>query len=564
MMKNCKLVLFLLVTSAFFNQLIAQKPDDFRVSESGSVTDDLRAPLAFVENNHSFMLQKTSGAGGLRAAQAERELLDSIVYLETYEGMIFGGNKQAWEYLPNGHAEHFNWYFWDTNAATWSSIQQLDSIFDAAGRLSVLIKNGWDNNAKQWKPENKTEFSYNADGLLILYADYLWNAETKAWVNKSKSESTHSYTTDGSHFIVSVTYTYDNAKGEWVIHHRNEINYDAKGNQTLYNASFFDSGSNAWIFKKGSFKYENTYNEQGKITLSSYYTWSSEKNQWEGQGDLIETGYDSNGNATQVIIKNLDSSSNQWVNISKTDNSYCEHGNLTGVISSEWDNKNSLWVVASKKELLYDAHENLLKSQVLLLDTVSKEWYINEKDEYTYDVNNRETLKEQYKRNGKGQLALKGKQETAYDTFGNIALSTSYDLDTLSGNFIKKNDTKYTYNASGEKLTEVAVSSYEWGSPYITKSNFYYSLHTVSSIGAAKEMLSSFVYPGLFTDKLSFQLDNTNDQYVFDLFNTQGQKVLSKQVKHSETIYVANLPGGVYLYTLSLDNKVIKGKLVKK
>lgn len=540
MIKSRKLILLLLVTTVFFTPLIAQAPDAAQVAKW------------------------SSGAGHLKAAQAERELLDSIVYLETYDGVIYGGDKKAWEYRPDGLTEHFSWYYWDTDAVAWKGRQQLDSIFDAGGRLSMLIKNGWDKNTKLWKPETKTELSYNNDSEVILYSEYLWDAETKAWLNRSKTESTHSYTKDGTHIILSVTYTYDNAKGEWVIHHRNEINYDAKGNQTLYNASYFDSVSNTWVFKKGSFKYENTYNEQGNITLFSYYSWDSEKNQWKGQGDLVETAYDSNGHMTSEVTKNWDDASNQWVNISKRENSYCEHGNLTGINSSEWNNKNSLWVVVSKKELLYDAHENLSKSQALLLDTVSNEWYIDTKNEYTYDVNNHETLMEQYKRNDKGQLVLDSKQETSYDTYGNVTLTASYNLDTL-GNFVKNYDRKNTYNGSGEKLIEEATSYYyETGPPYIVKSNYYYSLHSVSSINTGKETQRSFVYPGLFTDKLSFQLDNTNDQYVFDLFNTQGQKVLSKQVKHSETIDVANLPGGVYLYTLSLDNKVLKGKIIKK
>lgn len=540
MIKNRKLILLLLVTTVFFTPLIAQKPDADQIAKW------------------------RSGTGHLKATQTERELLDSVVYLETYDGVIYGGDKQAWEYGPDGRSDNYSWYYWDAGAATWSGLVRVDSTFNAAGKLTMLIKDGWDSNSKQWIPKNKTEISYNTDGEQILYADYFWNAETKQWVYSRKSESTHSYTKDGMHIVFSINYTYDEIKGVWMTHHRNEMNYDAKGNQTLYNASFLDSASNTWVFKKGSFKFESTFNEQGKITFYSYYIWDSEKNQWKGQDYLVEAAYDSNGNMTSDVSKTWDDASNQWINIHKTENSYNEHGDITGVNTSDWNNVKSLWVVNTKLEFFYNANGNLSKEQVLLQDSVSNEWYINAKDEYTYDANNRETLKEQYKRNDKGQLALEGKQETSYDTFGNVTLTASYNLDTL-GNFVKNYDTKYTFNESGDKLIEEATSYYyESGPPYILKSTYYYSLHSVSSINKVKETPGSFVYPGLFTDKLSFQLDNTNDQYVFDLFNTQGQKVLSTQVKHSETINVADLPGGVYLYTLSLDNKVLKGKLIKK
>ncbi len=539
-MKNSrKLVLLLLVTTAFFNQLSAQVPDAVRVSERGF------------------------RASNPKAAQAERELLDSVVYLETYEGIIYGGDKQVWEYDSEGLTQHFSWYYWNTDAASWSGRQRVDSTFDASCRLSMLIKDSWDSDTREWKPNSKEEYKYNSD--CEQYVECSWNAETKQWVNARKTESIHSYTENGLHIVISTNYTYDNIKGEWLIHHRNEMNYDVKGNQTLYNASFFDSISNTWVFKKGSFKYENVYNEQGKIILHSYYDWDSEMNQWKGQGDLLESGYDSIGHLTSVVTKNWDVSSNQWVNISKTENSYNEQGDVTGIIESEWDNEKSLWVVVTKQELLYNAHGNISNDQMLLLDTLSNEWYISTRDTFTYDVNNREKQIEQYIRNDEGQLVLCHKKESDYDAFGNVSLTTSFEFDTLSGNFIKNYDVKYTYNESGEKLIEEATSYYyESGSPYILKRNYYYSMHVFSAIDTEKETQSSFVYPSPFTDKLSFQLNNTNNQYVFELFNFQGQKVLSQRVMHSESINVANLPSGVYLYTLSLDNKVIKGKLIKK
>ncbi len=541
MKKNCKWVLVLLVITSFLNQPNAQIPSAIRVASWGS------------------------GVGNLRAAQAERELLDSLVYLETYDGIIYGGNKEVWEYGSDGITEQYSWYYWDSNVAAWMGRQRVDSTFDASGRLSMLIKDSWNSTTRQWKPNSKEEWSFDSNGERISYFYYSWNAETEQWVYASKSESTHSYPEDGTHIIFSINYTYDNAKGEWVFHHRNEMNYDSNGNLTLYNASFFDSGSDSWIFKAGSFKYENTYNEQGNSTLYSYYSWDSEMNQWRGQGDLLESDYDTNGNNTTVVTKKWDVASNQWVNFSKTENKYNEQGDVTEINTSDWDNEKSLWVVVSKQELLYDANGNVSKDQTLLLDTVSKEWYINTKNEYTYDVNNHVTLKEQYIRNDEGQLVLNKKMETAYDANGNVNYTANYELDGLSGVFTKNYDTRYTYNESGNQLIEEATSYYyESGPPYIQKSTYYFSMHSVSSIDTQKETLSSFVYPSLFTDRLSFQLNNTDNQSVFELFNAQGQKVLSKQVNDTETINVAYLPRGIYLYTLSIDNKVIKGKLVKK
>lgn len=539
MIKKCKSV-FLLVVSAFLFQLNAQVPEDLRVTEW------------------------RFGAAMLRDAQAERELLDSVVTLTTYNGEVYDGNKDVWEYGSDGLTKQYGWYYWDTNTAEWIGRQRVDSTFTANGQLSMLINNTWDNSTKQWKRVKKSTLSYNPDGQLMLYSDYVWNGDANDWVFNSKSEGTHSYTENGTHIIFSINYTYDSDTGEWVFHHRNEQNFDSKGNLTLYNASFYDTGSDSWVFKKGSFKYENTFNEQGQPTLSSYYVWDSGLNQWKGQGDLLELSYDSNGKKTSVVTKSWDVLSNQWVNTRKTENQYNEPGYVTAYIESEWDMENSLWEVVSNQELFYDAQGNIFKSQVLLLDTVSNDWFISTKEDYTYDVSHRETLKEYYNRNDDGELVLYKKKESVYDAYGNVTQVAYYMPDTEDGTFVLSEDTKFTYNESGETLIEDATSIYFDGLPYTTKSTYYYSMHTVSSIETQLEPQSAYVYPSLFSDKLTFHFTNTNSQPVFELFNAQGQKVVSKRVEHSETIYVSNLPRGVYVYTLSVDNNVNKGKIIKK
>jgi len=595
MNKVFTLIVYLLVATALFNQINAQVPYVKRNAEFVSNAGNLEADYSLVGLDfYSTLNKQTLKQPKLKVAPAGLELLDSIVYLEIYDGAIYGGDKQVWEYDSYGNAGFYNWYYWESEAQVWMGRQRVDSTFDANGRLSMIIKDSWDRETRQWKTGNKTELSYNSNGDLILYADYWWNADTKEWVWKSKSESTHSYADDGSHSFFSINYTYNNETGEWTPHHRNQLNYDSNGKQTLYNASFLDSASNTWVFRTGSFKYENSYNEQGNRTLSSYYLWSSELNQWKGQGNLVESDYDSIGNLLSRVIKIWDVSLNQWVNNSKsefnynehglimqqidfqldsltnvwvafnkTENKYNENGDVAGIIKSQWYNEDSLWFVTSQNELLYDAHGNLSKYQVLALDTISNEWTPVTIDEYTYDANNHETLKEHYERNDDGQLVLVEKTETAYDVYGNEILNAFYELDEQSGELIKSNDAQLTYNDSGNKLIEYATSYYYDGIPYILKTNYYYSIHSLTSINSNPYIKKEVVYPNPFNDQLSFQLNN-NNQFVFELFNFQGQKVLSKWVQNSETIDVVSLPQGVYLYTLSLDNNIYRGKLIKK
>lgn len=589
------LIVFITLSTGSFNQINAQIPISILTKEINYVPDyqDLNCllnGLHFFSITNDLSVKKVK----LKAAQAEKELLDSIVYLETYEGVIYGGNKTEMNYDVDGNKKSQCSYYWDTEIKAWRGRQKADSTYDANGNLSMIIRARWNNETRQWVPGEKNEMTYNSDGDQILYTVYSWNSITSEWEWDSKTESSNTYTIDSTHIILAVNYIFENSTGLWVPHHRNEVNYDSNGHMTLYNASLLDSTTNSWVFKDGCFKYERTYDKKGNQTLSSYYNWDSELDQWIGAGDLVETSYDLLGNTSMVVIKEWDDTLNQWVNSRKTEsgyngigqelqnstfkwdkisgnwlafhqteNSYNENGTISRVTDSEWVNKQNKLVGISQRRLIYDAKGNLSQSNILKIDTVSGEWYAYSKDEYKYDVDNNELLKESYKLNDNDQLVVYYKKETVYNIYGNVILCMVYETNEESDAFVKSNETRYTYNESGDKLIEVAESIYYDGIPFVLKTNFYYSIHSVtSSINIKTEALS--VYPNPFLDQLSFHLNNKYDQIDFELFDYLGRKVMSKSVLNSEAISVIGLDRGVYIYKLSFDDKTQTGKLIKK
>lgn len=595
MKKIYTLLAIVFVSTALLNQINAQIPAIIQTLESSSNAGEPEAEYSLVGLDFYSTLNKQSlNQAKLKAAQAELELLDSIIYVENYDGIIYGGDKKVWEYDADGNRTYYSWYYWSTETNSWKGRQRIDSIFNDNGNLSMIISEKWNSETGQWEPGNKIEREYNAEGDLILYADYSWNNDTEEWEWNSKTESTHTYTEDNDHVIISITHYYNNETGEWTLHHRNEIIYDSNGNRTLYNASLPDSATNTWVFKAGSFKYENLYDEQGNQTLASYYTWDGETNQWKGQNNLTESSYDVHGNATLVIIKKWDESLNQWVNsskseysynetglrlqsitsewdstngdwihASKTEYSFNENGASTGVIEYEWDNEESVWVNSWQHEIIYDAHGNIFQFILLQVDTASKELHVSAKEEFTYNGDNKQILMEYSTLNENGRLVVFIKQETAYDAFGNVILKTTYLLDEQSAEFIISDKSEYIYNESGDKLIEESSSSYYDGIPFVYQTNYYYSIHSIAS-AIDIETTSPVLYPNPFNDHLSFQLIKNYKHITFELFNFQGQKVMSKPLINSETINVASLASGVYFYRLSIDNKIHRGKLIKK
>jgi hypothetical protein len=276
-----------------------------------------------------FALSNETNAQSTRVAEnATQERLDSIVYLETYNEVIYNGNKKVWEYDENGNRGYWSWYLWNPNTNAWRGVQRADSTFNANGQLTTIISDSWDDATATWTISKKEEYSYDTEGNVTLINIDTWNKTTATWQPSRKSENTYSSTPNISRIYISVTYIFDANSGEWTISHRNELNYDANGKMTLYNASFYDTVSESWKFTNSSFQYENAYNAQGKQTLYSYYKWDESLNQWKGQNSLIETVYDERGNKTGEVIKKWDDKSNQWVNFSKMESVFTSNNQL--------------------------------------------------------------------------------------------------------------------------------------------------------------------------------------------------------------------------------------------
>ncbi len=598
MKKLFTLIVLFLASTGLFNQINAQVPDSILNKRLNYLPDyqevnEATPDLEFYRTANSRSVKKEK----LKSAQACQELLDSIVDLALFDGKIYSGNKYEWGYDADGNKTYNSNYYWDENIENWNGRRKNDSIFNANGDLSIAIINTWDTETRQWVHHEKNELAYDADGNMTLFSIFYWNNETEEWEWKRKQETTHTYTADNKHHIISINFTLDDKTGEWTYSYRNEVNYDSNGYMTLYNSSFWDSTANDWVFTDRSFKYEHAYDENGNRTLSSYYEWNSELGQWIGSvfSNLTESGYDALGNDTMVVVKNWDETLNQWENstksessytanglklqnttyqwdtlsgdwmaIKRTENSYNEDGVLSNMIKSEWDNGQNMWIGISQQEFKYDAKGNLSQLNSLQIDTISGEWYANAKDEYKYDADNNEVLKETSKLNNNDLCIIKSIKYTFYDVYGNIYLNTVYASSGEGDNLVKSNETEFTYNESGDKLLEVVKTDYFDGFSMESKKNYYYSMHcaTVSSIDIQAEAPN--VYPNPFSDQLSFRLNNYYKQVAFELFDLQGRKVMSKRVLGSETISTIGLDGGVYIYKLSFDGNMQTGKLIKK
>jgi hypothetical protein len=72
------------------------------------------------------------------------------------------------------------------------------------------------------------------------------------------------------------------------------------------------------------------------------------------------------------------------------------------------------------------------------------------------------------------------------------------------------------------------------------------------------------IYPNPADDFICIQSEKNLDKLNFELFDMQGQQILSKEMSSGKTISLKELSPGLYLYYISIDGELQSGKLIKK
>ena len=95
-----------------------------------------------------------------------------------------------------------------------------------------------------------------------------------------------------------------------------------------------------------------------------------------------------------------------------------------------------------------------------------------------------------------------------------------------------------------------------------------YSLDTCSGIGnklvTTEELITDYdfkLYPNPSNGDFTIQLNNQNSIYNVEIFSILGQKVIEKQ-NNIETLVINNLQSGIYLVTITVEDKTLMKKII--
>ena len=354
----------------------------------------------------------------------------------------------------------------------------------------------------------KNEYTYDSNGNMTEYLFSLWL--NNQWTNYSKNK--YSYDTNGN-LIEYIYYQWDDVSNQWNNKTKKEYNYDSNGYLTL--KKIYDWNNNQWNYNK---KYEYTYDTNGNLILKNKYIVDVNTSQWINV-NKIEYSYDTNGNIILVTVFYNDNNTGQWINGTKAEYTYHANGNKT-IIYYYWDDTSSQWIYLTKYEYSYDTNGNLARYIYFEWDNNSRQWINRYKNENTIDL-----------------------------------LINRLDLI----------EPDYYFNTFQNKLLEVLLFLWDdaansWGQ-LNKKSIFYYS-----DTSAINELSDNNInlYPNPVSSDLNIYLKNNSGQALFELFDMQGHKLLSRKVYEKDQINLNGLSSGVYLYTIMIDGGKKSGKLIKK
>ena len=449
----------------------------------------------------------------LKEANALKQRLDSVVFA--------GSDKDIYVYDANGNV-------------------LLDSYFD------------WDGG--QWLNSWKDDYTYDFNGNLTQIISEEWDGSQ--WINLSKSE-----------------YSYDN-------------------NNNKLKEQFSDWDGSNWLY---SYKNEFVFDGENNITQNIYSHWSeSPENNWI-MGSKDEFVYDLNGNKTQNIQYYWNN--DQWKNSSKTESVFDASENMTQAIEYGWDGEN--WYNSAKYETIIDANEKI--TEYVYSDWNGADWVEAAKYIYEYDVNGNMTLSNLIYLDG-DQNIIYSKEEMINDDFGNRISYSFFEIDTENEEFplmpVWKEEHVYDNNFSFDDLNlpfnpSDFESEPEFGDGMalqmnlnllfkhkLTRINYfdgdgdnwvmsgdydiYYSEQNITGAKDFDLSKNVSVYPNPATNQVTFNFDNSDDQFNIELYDVQGKLVLAGIGENNKAFSIKSLNKGMYFYHLSGNQNFYTGKLMVK
>ena len=269
--------------------------------------------------------------------------------------------------------------YWDNSLSIFINSSKTECIYDINNNLTLKITYSWDTTLSIWVDSWKREYAYNSNGFITFTAQYLWNNGWEGhWKNEYEYDLNNNLSKDSRYWWGwdGITYT-------WTPNTKYEYSYD-NNNNILSKTGFIPSSPSAsgisfQLFQKDVYSY-NTNNQQIE-QINSF--WDSTTQSWVNSSKT-ESEY-INSQINERISYSWDSVSSIWNSTYKTEYLYNVNGVSITSISSSWLSVSSNWVYSNKTEEINDVSGNSLLNTSFQWDTISNMWISSWEVTGTYD-----------------------------------------------------------------------------------------------------------------------------------------------------------------------------------
>lgn len=447
------------------------------------------------------------------------EWLNDTKTINTFDsqGRVVISNTEAW--------------IWSTTleAYQWVDKARFESTIDSNGDLVEEMYQewyfNWSNNSNELLRKNKTTYVYNTDHLPTVITYFEWDLGLETWYHNNKNEM--SYNEQGL-ITERIQYVqYNEATQEWTPKVKFVYGYDHMGDNSM-------TADYSWIPEISDWRLntlsEHLVDEQGRTLKEIYIYWNNDLNR-EVISNHQEYAYNENGQLTLVIsISSNIYYDGENYHLNSYGYKYVYAYDSNGFITSgiNYDYVNDEFVQFNKTEIFYSSiHPGAVDYEISSdWDAVNSTWIQSGKNVgvYNYDVT-------------RNQMIVPFDENTmdAYRYFEYMPISsTEYIWDN------EISDWKEDYRTL----------------VYFTQSEF----STVDTPSADGQLL----YPNPVRDQLQVKLPNGVQQAELLLFDAQGRLIRREQLTASQTVDLAHLNAGLYLYRLVTDKGMFNGKLIKE
>lgn len=311
----------------------------------------------------------------------------SLTNFNTCEGCMGASFKTELKFDEGNHISERIAFICNPETKQWVKYRKSFNSYDLNGRMTSYISYYLNDNGL-WGEPGKTDLSYNEHGDLTSFISMLHDSITNKWINYRKNE--YMYESNKRR----TEYNWNNQTSQWDNSTKEELEYDASGNDTLRTFYNWDKQTSQWI---GFFKYKYAYSKEGKLTNTTDIKRDTITNQWINV-DKTDYIFDTNGNEIEELYSEWDATAGKWFGRQKYVSTYHEKGQLSSKITYlGWNKTDATFDLSSKEEYEYDSNGNNTTVSSYYWNLTENLWSIRTKTNNFYslhDLTNKVEIKE--------------------------------------------------------------------------------------------------------------------------------------------------------------------------